>query len=69
MNAADARREYAVNELFATLNHLQPRSDLYAAKLKRDCWGCIAELLMGGHCEEVAHTLVLSAEHWLEDAA
>lgn len=69
MNAADARREYAVNELITMLGRLQVVPGAEAAHYARDCWGCIADLKLGSHVEEVAHTLVLSAEHWLEKAA
>ncbi|WP_331510952.1 hypothetical protein [Mycobacterium sp.] len=66
---AESVRQATVDELNAMLLRLQPLTDAYAVKLARDCWNCIADLGMGCHCEEAAHTLVLSAGHWLERAA
>jgi len=59
----------AVRELIATADLLQSFTDPFAVKAKRDCWSCVADLEFGSHCEEAAHTLVLSVEHWLERAA
>jgi hypothetical protein len=64
-----AARQTAVNELITMLGRLQAVPGTYAAKLTRDCWSCIADLELGCHCEEAAHTLALSAGHWLELAA
>jgi hypothetical protein len=65
MTAVEAIRQSAVNELITMLGRLQPLSDPFALKLARDCWSCIADLELGCNCTESAHTLVLSAEHWL----
>jgi hypothetical protein len=58
-----------VNELVSMADRLRPLSDPFAVKAARDCWNCVSDLWLGCHCEEAAHTLVLSAEHWLERTA
>lgn len=68
VNAVEALRQATVNELITMLGRLQVVPGVVAAHYSRDCWGCIADLELGSHVEEVAHTLVLSAEHWLEAA-
>jgi hypothetical protein len=64
----EALRQAALNDLLTMLGRLQAVTDT-AAHYVRDVWSTIAELELGCHCEEVAHTLCLSAEHWFKDAA
>lgn len=68
VTSEEALRQAAINDLIAMLGRLQAMTDV-AAHYAKDCWSCLAELGMGGHCEEVSHTLVLSAQHWIKDAA
>ena len=68
MSTAEAIRRSTVNELITMLGRLQAVPGVEAAHYSRDCWACIADLELGSHVEEAAHTLVLSAEHWLEAA-
>lgn len=64
----EALRQAALNDLITMLGRLQAITDT-AAHYVRDVWSTIAELELGCHCEEAAHTLCLSAEHWFKDAA
>ena len=69
MTSTEAARKATIKELTSMLARLQPLSGEVAEHYRKDCWSCIAELELGCRCEEAAHTLVLSAEHWLEDTA
>lgn len=65
MTADDAVRALAALELFETAARLEVRPEAEAAKFCRQCWDTFALLESGSHCEESAHTLVLSAEKWM----
>lgn len=65
MTTTEAIRRSTVNELTTMLDRLRLVPGDVAAHYRRDCWSCIADLELGCRCEEVAHTLVLSAERWL----
>lgn len=69
MTTIEATRRSTVNELITMLGRLQAVPGVESDHYSRDCWSCIADLELGCHCEEAAHALVLSAEHWLEGAA
>jgi len=66
MTTTEAIRLSTVNELFSMLDRLELVPGDVAAHYRRDGWSCIADLELGCRCEEVAHTLALSAEHWLQ---
>lgn len=65
MNAVEALRALTALELMETAARLEVRTGAVAAKFCRQCWDTLAEMENGSHCEESAHTLVLSAEKWM----
>lgn len=69
MTSTEAARKATIKELTSMLGRLQTLDGETAEHYRRDAWACIADLELGCRCEEAAHTLVLSAEHWLEDTA
>lgn len=69
MSTVEAIRRASVNELITVLGRLDVVPGKVAECYRRDCWSTLADLELGCRCEEAAHTLVLSAGHWLESAA
>jgi len=68
MSTVEVVRRATVIELITVLGRLDVVPGDVAEHYRRDCWSTLADLELGCRCEEAAHTLVLSAEHWLSAA-
>lgn len=68
VSTVEAIRRASVDELMSMLGRLDVVPGKVAECYRKDCWSTLADLGLGCNCTESAHTLVLSAEHWLSAA-